>query len=66
MGFAELIFLVGGAVGVYVLLRPLQRWIEVLLLRRLSAGRLRSRRRIVDVTPFTTYSPEKEDREHHS
>jgi hypothetical protein len=66
MGFAEIIFLVVGAVGVYVLLRPLQRWIEVLLLRRLSGDRPRQRRRIVDVTPITTYSPQKEDREHHS
>jgi hypothetical protein len=66
MTFAEIIFLVAGTIGIYVLLRPLERWLEVSLRRKLSARRPRLRQTTIDVTDFTSYSSRKEDHEHRS
>jgi hypothetical protein len=69
MTFAEVIFLVGGAVGIYLLLRPLERWLEASLRRTFSARHPRLHRTVIDVTDFKSYpshSHKKEDHEHHS
>lgn len=65
MTFAELFLLVGGGVGIYFLLRPLQRWLEAWLLRRLSPNRPRLHRTVIDVTRFKPHSSQKEDKEDH-
>jgi hypothetical protein len=67
MTFAEIILLVGGGIGIYFVLRPVQRWLEVYLLRKFFAGRPRPRRPTIDVTEFTSrLSHKKEDHEHRS
>jgi hypothetical protein len=67
MTFAEVIFLVAGAVGIYFLLRPLERWLETVLRRKFSTRHPRPHRTMIDVTDFTSYpSHKKEDHEHHS
>jgi len=63
MTFAELFLLFAGGAGVYFLLRPLQRWLEHYLIRKLVGRRPRLRRPTIDVTDFTSYeSSRKEDR----
>jgi hypothetical protein len=67
MTFAEIVLLVAGGIGVYFVLRPLQRWLEAYLLRRFFARRPRLRRPTIDVTDFSSYpSRKKEDHEHRS
>jgi len=61
MTFAEVILIVGAAIGIYVVLRPFQRWLENTLRRRFSPHRPRLDRNIVDVTDFTSYSSQRED-----
>jgi hypothetical protein len=67
MTFAEVILLIGGVVGIYFLLRPLQRCLEASLRRKLCARHPRRHRTVIDVTDVKSYpSPTKEDDEHHS
>jgi hypothetical protein len=61
MTFAEIIFLVAGGIGIYVLLRPLQRWLEFQVLRRILPRHPRSRRTTIDVTDFTSEPSQKEE-----
>jgi hypothetical protein len=65
MTFAEIVLLVAGVVGIYFLLRPLQRWLEVYLTRRFFAHRPRLRRPPIDVTDFTSYPSHKKE-DHHT
>ena len=66
MTFAEVIFLVGGAVGIYFLLRPLEWWLEASLRRLFSARHPRLDRPVIDVTDFKSYASHKKDNhEHH-
>ena len=65
MTFAEIILLVAGGMGIYFLLRPLERWLEGSLLRKFAGRHPRLRRTTIDVTDFTSYSSQKkEDHEH--
>jgi hypothetical protein len=68
MTFAEAILLIAGVVGTYLLLRPLQRWLEALFLRKLLSTRHpRLRRTMIDVTHFKSQASHKEeDHEHDS
>jgi hypothetical protein len=67
MTFAEIILLVAGGIGIYFVLRPLQRRLEIYLLRRFFARHPRPRRPTIDVTDFSSYpSRKKEDHEHRS
>jgi hypothetical protein len=67
MTFAEIILLVAGGVGIYFVLRPLQRWLEAYLLGKFFARHPRVRRPTIDVTEFTSrLSHNKEDHEHRS
>jgi hypothetical protein len=67
MTFAELILLVSAGIGIYYVLRPLQRRLEIYLLRKLFARHPRPRRPTIDVTGFTSYlSHKKEDHDHRS
>jgi hypothetical protein len=64
MTLAEMFLLIAGGAGIYYLLRPLQRWLEIYLIRRFFARNPRLRRPTIDVTDFTSYeSHRKED--HH-
>jgi len=63
MTAAELILLVAAFVGLYRLLRPVQRRLEVLLTRTLSR-RPRGELPTIDVTDFTSHSAHKKDRYH--
>ena len=66
MTFAELVFLVVGVIGIYVLLRPFQRWLEAVLVKTLPGRRPREHRTTIDVTEFRSYpSRKKEDHEQH-
>ena len=67
MMFAELVFIIVGIVGIYYLLRPMQRWLEGVLIRRLPAGRPRVPRTTIDVTDLASDSAsQKEEDEHYS
>jgi hypothetical protein len=67
MTFAEIILLVAGGIGIYFVLRPLQRWLEVYLLKKIFARHPHLRRPTIDVTEFTSYpSHKKEEHEHRS
>jgi hypothetical protein len=64
MTFAELVLIAAGVAGIYVLLRPAQRWLERYLLRRLGR-RPRGHLSTIDVTDFTSRrTHQKEDEEH--
>ena len=52
MTFAELLLLAAGGTGIYFLLRPLQRWLEAWLSRRVFPRPPRLRPPIIDVTEF--------------
>jgi hypothetical protein len=63
--FAELLLLVAGVTGIYVLLRPFQQWLEGVWVRTFSGRRPHGRRTTIDVTDFRSYPPlKKEDEEH--
>jgi hypothetical protein len=65
MTFAEIVFFIAAGIGIYRLLRPLERWLEGSLLRMFSGRHPRSRRTMIDVTDFRSYPSEKrEDYEH--
>ena len=67
MTFAEVAFLIAGGIGIYFVLRPLERWLEGCLLRTVFTRRSRMHRTTIDVTDFTSYSSQKkEDHEHRS
>jgi hypothetical protein len=62
MTLAEMVLLIGGGVGIYFLLTPLQRSLESYLVRKFFARHPRLRRPTIDVTDFTSYeSGRKED-----
>jgi hypothetical protein len=58
---AEVGLLVGAAIGIYFLLRPLQRCLEAYLLKAFDSRHQRLRRPMIDVTPFTARSVQKKD-----
>jgi hypothetical protein len=64
MTFAEIILLIAGGVGIYLLLRPLQRWLEVLLIRKFFAHHRRLSPPTIDVTDLTSYSSRKKEDDH--
>ena len=67
MTFAEIILLVAGGIGIYFVLRPLQRWLEAYLLTKFFARYPRVRPPTIDVTEFTSrLSHKKEDHEYRS
>jgi hypothetical protein len=64
MTLAELVLVVAGVAGIYVLLRPVQRRLERYLVRKL-ARHPRGRLPTIDVTDFTSRrSHQKEDEDH--
>jgi hypothetical protein len=67
MTLAEIAFLVAGVIGIYFLLRPLERWLEASLLRKFLKRDPGVRGTTIDVTDFTSYSTrKKEDHDHRS
>ena len=65
MTFAEILLLIAGVVGIYYLLGPLQRWIEVSLMRRFFARHPRLRRPAIDVTDFASRAAHKKEDDTH-
>ncbi|SRR5712692_5327427 len=66
MTFAEIVLLITGGIGIYFLLRPLQRWLEIHLNRKFFAHHTRlPRRPTIDVTDFTSYPSHKKE-DHHT
>jgi hypothetical protein len=63
MTLAEILLLVAGGVGIYVLLRPLQRWLERTLRKTLFRRHPRAIAPPIDVTDFTSRSSRKDDRQ---
>jgi len=61
MTLAEIVLLVAGGAGIYVLLRPLQRWLERVLRRMLFGRHPRAIPPPIDVTEFTSRSAKKDD-----
>jgi hypothetical protein len=67
MTIAEVILLVAGGIGLYVLFRPLQRWLERRLLQAVFRRSASGRPPIIDVTDFASHSlPRKDRHENHS
>jgi len=64
MTIAELLLLVAGIVGIYYLLRPLQRRLERFFIGKFFARRP-GRRPLIDVTDFTSHSAHKKDDHEH-
>ena len=61
MTFAEGVFIVAGVVGIYLLLRPVQRRLERYLVRKF-AGSSREHLPTIDITDFkSSRSHQKED-----
>jgi hypothetical protein len=60
MTIAEILFLAAGGAAIYLLLRPLQRWLEAWLGTHVFARRTRVRRQIIDVD-FTHDSSHRKD-----
>jgi hypothetical protein len=64
MTVAEIVLMVAGVVGIYLLLRPLQRRLERYLLRKFSRDS-REETSVIDVTDFRSRrAHQKEDEEH--
>jgi hypothetical protein len=62
MTFAEMLLLIAGGTGIYFLLRPLQRSIEIYLIRKFFAHHPRPGRPWIDATDITSReSSRKED-----
>jgi hypothetical protein len=61
MTFAEILFLVAGGAGIYLLLRPLQRWLEAWLGKHVFARGAHPRHRIIDADFRDESSHRKED-----
>jgi hypothetical protein len=55
MTFAEIVLVAAGLVGIYVLLRPLQRWLEQYLVRNLLTRHPRRRLPTIDVTDLASH-----------
>jgi hypothetical protein len=66
MTIAEIVLLIAGGVGIYVLLRPLQRFLETYLRRTLFVRRGRDRRPVIDVDFASHPLPKKDDHAHGS
>jgi hypothetical protein len=64
MTLAEIFLLVAGGTGIYVLLRPLQRWLETYLIRKFFASHLPAHRPTIDVTDFTSYESRRKKDDH--
>ena len=64
MTVAEILLLIAAGTGLYVLLRPLQRWLERRLLRGFGGRHPRIRPRIIDVTDFESDEPRRKDDSH--
>jgi hypothetical protein len=54
MTFAEIVLVAAGLVGIYVLLRPLQRWLEHYLVRKVLTRHPRARLPTIDVTDLAS------------
>jgi hypothetical protein len=65
MTFAEIVLFVAGGVGVYFLLRPIQRRLEHYLLRNVFARRARGRLTTIDVIDFSADGSRKKE-DHHA
>jgi hypothetical protein len=65
MTLAEIMLLIAGGVGIYFLLRPLQRWLETYFLRRFFARHSRLRRPMIDVTDFASHRTHKKEDDTH-
>ena len=65
MTFAEIFLLIAGGAGIYFLLRPLQRWLEIYLIRKFFVRNPRLSRPTIDVTDFTSYESRRKD-DHHT
>jgi hypothetical protein len=64
MTLAEILLLAAGGAGIYLLLRPLQRWLERSLRRMLSGRQPRAIPPPIDVTDFGSHrSTRKDDRQ---
>lgn len=61
MTIAEIVLLAAGGMGIYFLLRPLQRWLEIHLLRTFASRRGRPRWPVIDVAEFTSHRVHKKD-----
>jgi hypothetical protein len=64
---AEIVLLGAAAIAIHLLLRPVQRGLEIYLLKKLVGPRRQLRRPIIDVTDFTSHSlhmRKKDDHEH--
>ncbi|GAC1453967.1 MAG: hypothetical protein PVSMB1_02810 [Gemmatimonadaceae bacterium] len=55
MTFAEIILLVAAGVGIYLLLRPLRRWLEIYFTKKFFDHNPRLPRTTINVTHFTSY-----------
>ena len=64
MTFAEIVLLVAVGSGIYLLLRPIQRWLERYFVKNLFSRHPRGPRRAIDVTHFTSYALHKKDSDH--
>jgi hypothetical protein len=64
MTLAEMLLLIAGGTGIYFLLRPLQRWLELQLIRRFAGRHARFRPRIIDADFESDDTPRKDD--HHT
>ena len=64
MTLAEIVLLIAGGAGLYLLLRPLQRWLERSLRRRFAGRTPRAIPPPIDVTEFPSpRARRKDDRE---
>ena len=61
MTLAELILLAAAAIGLYFLLRPLQRQLEIYLARHVFARHSHSTSLTIDVTDYTSSESDKKD-----
>jgi len=61
---AEIFLLIAGGTGIYFLLRPLQRWLEIYLIRKFFTSHRRLHRPTIDVTDFTSRESRRKDDDH--
>ena len=64
MTLAEVFLLIAGGTVIYFLLRPLQRWLEIYLIRRFFTRHPRVHRKTIDVTDFTSHESRRKDNHH--
>jgi hypothetical protein len=65
MTLAEMLLLIAGGTGIYFLLRPLQRWLEICLIRKFFARHPRLGPPTIDVTDFISDGSSRKD-DHHT